>query len=89
MAVHVTIAVTGLDEVVYDQMVPLLHPLLKQQPGFIIHVGYATPDGFAVGEVWDSKEQHEVWFNANVAPNLPSGDAVSIEYIDLHAVVLP
>jgi hypothetical protein len=37
--------------------------------------------------VWDSKEQHETWFNENVAPNLPTGDAVSKEYIDLHAVV--
>jgi len=89
VAVHVTIAVAGLDEAAYDQMVPLLHPLLKQQPGFIIHVAYRTPAGFAVGEVWDSKEQHGAWFNANVAPNLPSGDAVSVEYIDLHAVLQP
>ena len=89
MAVHVTIAVAGMDLAAYDQMAPALHALVRKQPGFIIHVAYATPEGFAVGEVWDSKEQHEAWFNKNVAPNLPSGDAVSKSYIDLHAVVEP
>jgi hypothetical protein len=89
VAVNVTISVAGMDQGAYDQMAPALHPLLKKQPGFIAHVAYATPEGFAVDEVWDSKEHHDAWFSENVAPNLPSGDATSVEYTDLHAVVRP
>jgi heme-degrading monooxygenase HmoA len=78
-----------MDQRTYDQMAPALHPVVKKQPGFIIHVAYATSEGFAVGEVWETKEQHEAWFNENIAPNLPSGDGTSVEYTDLHAVVRP
>jgi hypothetical protein len=44
-----------------------------------------------VGEVWDSQAQQEAWFDEHVKPNLPAAvlDAISTEYIQLHAVVQP
>jgi hypothetical protein len=89
MTVLVRNTATGLDEETYDQMVPGLHPLVKKQPGFIIHVAYPIPGGFIVSEVWESRAQHETWFNEFVKPNLPDPDAMSTEYIELHAVVQP
>lgn len=73
----------------YDQMVPLIHPHLKKQPGFIMHVAYPVADGFAVGEIWESQTQHDAWYNEFVKPNLPDPDAMSTEYIELHSVVQP
>jgi quinol monooxygenase YgiN len=54
-----------------------------------MHVAYPTSDGFYVGEVWESQDQHDAWFNEHVKPNLPAPDAMSTEYVQLHAVVLP
>jgi heme-degrading monooxygenase HmoA len=79
----------GLDEATYDQIAPALHPLVKAQPGFILHVAYPVPNGFIVSELWESKAQHETWFNEFVKPNLPDPEAMTTEYIDLHAMVQP
>jgi heme-degrading monooxygenase HmoA len=89
MAVLVRISATGMDQATYDQMAPGLHELVKKQPGFIIHIAYPTPNGFGIGEVWESQAQQEAWFNANVKPKLPDSSAMSTEYIQLHAVVQP
>ena len=89
MSVLVKISAAGMDKAAYDQMVPVVHPLLKKQPGIIIHVAYPIPGGFAVDEVWESKAQHETWFNEFVKPNLPDPDAISTEYIELHSIVQP
>jgi hypothetical protein len=89
MAVLVKISATGMDQVIYDQMVPGLHPNLRRQPGFIIHVAYPIPGGFAVDEVWESKTLHDAWYNKYVVPNLPDSGAMSTEYIELHAVLQP
>ncbi len=91
MAVLVRIAAPGMDEAAYDQAAPGLHEMVKKQPGFIIHVAYPTPGGFAVGEVWESQSQQESWFNEHVTPNLPAEllDRMTTEYFQLHAVVRP
>jgi hypothetical protein len=89
MTVLVRSTAVGLDEATYDQMAPGLHPLVKKQPGFIIHVAYPIPGGFIVSELWESKAQHESWFNEFVKPNLPDSDAMTTEYVELHAVVQP
>jgi hypothetical protein len=89
MTVLVRTTAAGLDHSTYDQMAPGLHPLLKQQPGFIMHVAYPIPGGFAIGEIWESQAQHESWYNEFVAPNLPDPDAMSTEYHELHAIVQP
>jgi hypothetical protein len=89
MTVLVKITATGLDQSAYDHMVPGVHPLLKQQAGFIIHVAYPIPGGFAVNEVWESQAQHDAWYKEFVVPNLPDPNAMSTEYIELHAIVQP
>ncbi len=91
MAVLVRITAPGMDQAAYDQGAPVLHELVKKQPGFIMHVAYQTPGGFSVGEVWESQAQQESWFNEHVKPNLPPEivAAASTEYFPLHAVVQP
>jgi hypothetical protein len=89
MSVLVRITAPGIDASTYDQMTPALHPLLKTQPGFVMHVAYPIPGGFAVGEVWDSRDQHETWYNESVAPNLPNPESMSLEYFELHTVLQP
>lgn len=37
----------------------------QQVPGFIVHIGRATDDGFEIIEVWESKEQADA-FNRDV-----------------------
>jgi len=89
MTVLVRIAAPGMDQATYDQMAPGLHPLVKKQPGFIMHVAYPIPGGFAIGEVWESQAQHEAWFNEYVKPKLPVPNDMTTEYFELHAVVQP
>ncbi len=89
MSVLVRISAPGLEAATYDEMSPALHPLLKEQPGFIMHVAYPVPGGFAVGEVWESRAQQEAWYNEFVKPNLPDPDAMSSEYFEIHSMVQP
>ena len=89
MTVLVRITANGMDHETYDQMAPALHPLVKQQPGFIMHVAYPVPGGFVVGEVWDSQAQQEAWFSEFVKPNLPDSSSMTTEYIEVHALVQP
>jgi heme-degrading monooxygenase HmoA len=67
----------------YDESAPMLIPLLKTQPGFVSHAFYEDADGFLVDEVWETQEQHDAWFEANVKPNVPV--EISQEVIDLHS----
>jgi heme-degrading monooxygenase HmoA len=71
----------------YDEVSPRLVELLKQQPGFVLHITYEDADGFVVGEVWETQEQHDAWFDANVAPNVPM--EITQEVVDLHTVHAP
>jgi heme-degrading monooxygenase HmoA len=89
MAVLVSITATGMDQATYDQMAPNLHPLVKQQPGFILHYAYPTSSGFAIGEVWESRAQQEAWFNTFVKPNLPESNEMTTGYSEIHSVVQP
>jgi hypothetical protein len=49
MAVLVRMTAAGMDEATYDQVSAQLAPLVKRQPGFIMHVAYPSPGGFSVG----------------------------------------
>ena len=71
----------------YDETSPPLVALLKEQPGFLLHVSYEDANGFVVSEVWETQEQHDSWFNANVKPNIPV--EITEEVIDLHSVHTP
>jgi heme-degrading monooxygenase HmoA len=71
----------------YDEMSPPLVELIKQQPGFLLHVSYEDASGFVVAEVWETQQQHDTWFDANVKPNIPV--EITQEVIDLHSVRTP
>ena len=77
----------GMGRSDYDQVAPTLVEKLKTQPGFILHVAFEDDQGFCVAEVWESKEQHDAWFNENVVPNVPV--EIKQEVIPLHAVHQP
>jgi len=71
----------------YDEMSPPLVALIKKQPGFLLHVSYEDASGFVVAEVWETQEQHDTWFDANVKPNVPV--EITQEVINLHSVHKP
>ena len=71
----------------YDESAPRLVAMLKKQPGFLLHVSYEDADGFVVAEVWETREQHDAWFDTNVKPNIPM--EITQEVIDLHSVHKP
>jgi antibiotic biosynthesis monooxygenase len=71
----------------YDESAPPLIEQLKKQPGFLLHVTYEDAEGFVVAEVWETQEQHDTWFDANVKPNIPV--EITQEVIDLHSVHTP
>lgn len=87
MAALVKITNPGVSTEVYDQISTAVEPGLKASAGLQTHVAYQEGDGMIVLEVWDSSEQHEEWFTANVKPHLPPGTAV--EVIALHNVIAP
>jgi heme-degrading monooxygenase HmoA len=87
MAILARMTVSGMDAATYDQVSTQLAPLLKKAPGFIMHVAYPSPDGFTVGEIWQSQGQYETWFNANVKPNVPA--EIQQEVTELHGLVQP
>ncbi len=86
MAVLVRMIAPDMDAAAYDRVTEYLGELIKKQPGFIIHVGYPSPSGFQVEEVWQTQRQFDNWFTHYVKPNVP---AVQHEVIELHALVQP
>ena len=71
----------------YDESAPALVEHMKQQPGFLVHVTYEDGEGFVVAEAWETQEQHDAWFDANVTPNVPF--EITQEVVDLHSVHTP
>jgi heme-degrading monooxygenase HmoA len=77
----------GMSPAQYDEISPPLVEQLKKQPGFLLHVSYEDANGFVVAEVWETQEQHDTWFNANVKPKVPV--EIKQEVINLHSVHKP
>jgi hypothetical protein len=71
----------------YDEISPPLIEKLKTQPGFLLHVSFEDASGFVVAELWETQEQHDTWFNANVTPNVPT--EITQEVIPLHSLHTP
>ena len=87
MAVLVRNTPAGMDTATYDKISAGLIPSIKKQPGFLMHVAYVTPEGLVVGEVWETRQQHQKWFDENVKPNVPT--EIKQEVIELHNLVQP
>jgi hypothetical protein len=71
----------------YDESAPPLIELIKKQPGFLFHASFEDASGFVVAEVWETQEQHDAWFDANVKPNVPF--EITQEVIELHSFHTP
>jgi heme-degrading monooxygenase HmoA len=87
MAVLIRHRNAGMNAAQYDQIAPPLVAQLTKQPGFLLHVTYEDAAGFVVAELWETQEQHDTWFDANVKPNVPG--EISQEVIALHSVHKP
>ena len=86
MTVLIRMVAPSMDTTAYDRVAEYLDKQVKKQPGFMMHVGYASPGGFFVEEVWQDQDQFDRWLNENVKPNVPD---IQHEVIELHAVVQP
>ena len=87
MAVLIRHRAAGITPAQYDQISPPLLAELKDQPGFVLHVAFEDSQGFCVAEIWDTKEQHDSYFNEKVVPNVPA--EIKQEVINLHNVFKP
>jgi hypothetical protein len=84
MAVLIRHRAEGMTPAQYDELSPPLVEEIKKQPGFLLHVSFEDGQGFCVAEVWETKEQHDTFFNATVKPNVPV--EISQEVIELHSI---
>jgi hypothetical protein len=90
MAILLTTSIKGQTAEGYDQVSVFLHQVVRQAPGFILHMAYGTDDGiWHVTEVWNSKKEADEFFAKMVAPNLPKGIVPKRSYQELHSVVTP
>ncbi|HEY7692976.1 MAG TPA: antibiotic biosynthesis monooxygenase [Gaiellaceae bacterium] len=87
MAVLIRHRAQGMTADQYDEISPPLVEQVKKQPGFRLHTAFVDSQGFCVAEIWDSQEQHDAWFEANVVPNVPM--EISQEVVQIHSVVSP
>jgi heme-degrading monooxygenase HmoA len=71
----------------YHETSPRLVEMVKKAPGFVLHVSYEDSEGFVVAEVWETREQHDDFFDANVKPNVPV--EITQEVIELHRLHKP
>ncbi len=77
--------VPNLTEEIYAGMVGQMEPLMRASKGFISHSGGPSPSGgWRVVEMWDSEEDAQTWFDANVKPNLPPDIVPNRQYFPLH-----
>jgi hypothetical protein len=71
----------------YDEISPPLLEEIKKTPGFVLHVAFEDSQGFCVAEIWETKEQHDNYFNKNVVPKVPA--EIKQEVINVHNFVTP
>jgi hypothetical protein len=77
--------VPNLTEEVYAGMMGQMMPLMQAHQGFVSHAAGPGPDGgWRVVEVWESQEDSDAWFAANVAPNLPPDVTPDRRHYPLH-----
>jgi len=87
MAIMVTSEVSGQSPQGYDAMLAVLGDVLKQAPGFIMHVSHPCETGWRIVEVWESREHAARFFAAHVAPRLPDGIRPKLSFEALHSLV--
>ena len=59
-------------------------------PGFRGHWSGATPGGYRVIELWESREAFQEWYESHIAPNLPPGaETTPPEFFELSLELKP
>ena len=89
MAVIMSTEIPGADAGLIDGMraAGVLDAMAKAA-GFVSHIGGVSASGYRVIEVWESRDDHQAWYDAHIAPNLPPGvERPQWEYIDLISAV--
>jgi heme-degrading monooxygenase HmoA len=85
MAVLMIGEVPNLTEEIYAGMMSQMRPTLESAKGFIAHSGGPSPSGgWRVVEMWDTEEDGQAWFDANVKPNLPPDVVPTRTFSQLH-----
>ncbi len=87
MALLMTVDVPGMTQDQYEALVFPVTDDVRKAPGFVLHVGYPTDGGWAVAEVWDSRETFDKWYEERVRPALGPGANPSLQFRDLHNVI--
>jgi heme-degrading monooxygenase HmoA len=63
---------------------------LQAAHGFRGHWSGATGSSYRVIELWESREDHQAWYEGNVASNLPPGVEPTLpEFFEAHFVIAP
>jgi hypothetical protein len=89
MAVVVLAENEKLTREAYDGMLAGLRATMESAPGFIAHMGWPTPEGWRVAEVWRSQKDANQFFATYVHPNLPPDARPKRTVHELHALVEP
>ncbi len=87
MALLMTVDVPGMTQDQYEGLVFPVTDDVRQAPGFVLHVGYPTDGGWAVAEVWDSRETFDKWYEERVRPALGPGANPNLQFRELHNVI--
>jgi hypothetical protein len=87
MAVIVLAENKALTREMYEMMLEKLRPVMKDAPGFVAHMGWSTPDGWRVCEIWRSQADANQFFAKFVHPNLPPDAKPHRTVFELHALV--
>ncbi|RWB32885.1 hypothetical protein [Mesorhizobium sp.] len=89
MSVMMISEVGGQSPQGYDGMLALVGDVLRQVPGFIMHISHPVAVGWRIVEVWNSEEEATRFFAAQIAPNLPDGIRPKLSFQPLHGLLKP
>ena len=73
----------------YDGMLAALREVMQSSPGFVAHMGWSTPEGWRVVEIWRTSADANQFFAKHVHPNLPPGAKPKRSVHELHALLEP
>jgi heme-degrading monooxygenase HmoA len=71
MAVLKRHVIPGMPKDTYDEVTSAVEESQLATPGFVSHYAFFDGDVLTVIEIWDSRADHDKWFDANVRPMLP------------------
>lgn len=87
MAILILTKVKGQTQEGYDKVLSFVRDLIKIAPGFISHCAHPDEEGWLLYELWQSKNEADLWFAEYVVPNLPTGIHPKRSYQELHSLV--